>query len=117
MTDVTWVGVVGVLLLVAQLINLFNSTVTARKNVTAPLDVVRADVSKNKEEIGAMKHEIRDLKKDVDHAHEKIRKTDTKLEKATKAQSKAFLALLLWAKTGGEDLSKIDDAINEISEL
>lgn len=117
MTDVTWVGVVGVLLLVAQLVNLFNSTTTARKNITAPLDNVRADVAKNKEDIGAMKHEIKDIKKDVDHAHAKIRETDSKLEKATKAQSKAFLALLLWAKSGGEDSSKIDDAINEISEL
>lgn len=117
MTDVTWVGVVGVLLLVAQLVNLFNSTTTARKNITAPLDIVRADVAKNKEDIGAMKHEIKDIKKDVDHAHAKIRETDSKLEKATKAQSKAFLALLLWAKSGGEDSSKIDDAINEISEL
>ena len=117
MQDITWVGVVGVLLLVAQLVNLFNSTAIAKKNINAPLDIIRADVATNKEDIGAMKHEIKDLKRDVDHAHAKIRETDNKLEKATKAQSKAFLALLLWAKSGGEDSSRIDDAINEISEL
>jgi hypothetical protein len=64
-----------------------------------------------------MKHALTDVKRDVDHAYEKIRETDDRLEKTTKAQSKAFLALLLWAKSGGEDSSRIDDAINEISEL
>ena len=117
MQDITWVGVVGILLLIAQLINLFNSTATAKKNINAPLDIVRADVAANKEDIGAMKHEIKDLKRDVDHAHAKIRETEDKLAKVTKAQSKAFLALLLWAKSGGEDSSRIDDAISEISEL
>ena len=117
MQDITWVGVVGVLLLIAQIINLFNSTVTARKNVNAPLDIVRADVATNKENIGAMKHEIKDLKKDVDHAHAKIRETEDKPARTTKAQNKAFMALLFWAKSGGEDSSKIDEAINEISEL
>lgn len=117
MENITWVGVVAVLLLISQLINLFNSTATAKKNASAPLDAVRADVTKNKEDIVEMKHVLIDIKRDVDHAHEKIRETESKLEKTTKAQSKAFLALLLWAKSGGQDSSKIDDAINEISEL
>jgi predicted nucleic acid-binding Zn-ribbon protein len=117
MQDITWVGVVGVLLLVAQLVNLFNSTAIAKKNINAPLDIIRADVATNKEDIGAMKHEIKDLKRDVDHAHAKIRETEDKLARTTKAQNKAFMALLFWAKSGGEDASKIDEAINEISEL
>lgn len=117
MTEITWVAVVGVLLLVSQIINLFNSTATARKNASAPLDSVRADVMKNKEDIAEMKHDIVDIKRDVNHAHEKIRETESKLEKTTKAQNKAFMALLFWAKSNGEDSSKIDEAINEISEL
>lgn len=117
MENVTWIGIVGVLLLISQLLNLFNTTATAKKNASAPLDAVRSDVQRNKDDIGAMKYELNGLRKDVDHAHEKIRETDTKLERTTKAQNKAFMALLFWAKSNGEDSSKIDEAINEISEL
>lgn len=117
MTEITWVAVVGVLLLASQILNLINSTATVKKNANAPLEAVKTDVQRNKEDIGEMKHVLLDVRKDIDHAHAKIRETETKLEKTTKAQSKAFLALLLWAKSGGEDSSKIDDAINEISEL
>ena len=117
MENITWVGIVAVLLLVSQVINLFNSTAVAKKNATAPLDAVKSDIQRNKEDISEMKHDIVDIKRDVSDAHEKIRETETKLEKTTKAQNKAFMALLLWAKSNGEDSSKIDDAINEISEL
>lgn len=117
MTEITWVAVVGVLLLASQILNLINSTATVKKNANAPLEAVKADVQRNKEDIAEMKHDIVDIKRDVNHAHEKIRETETKLEKTTKAQNKAFMALLLWAKSGGQDSSKIDDAINEISEL
>lgn len=117
MTEITWVAVVGVLLLVSQILNLINSTATVKKNATAPLEAVKADVQRNKENIAEMKHEMADVKRDVDHAHEKIRETESKLERTTKAQNKAFMALLFWAKSGGQDSSKIDDAINEISEL
>lgn len=117
MENITWVGVVAVLLLVSQIVNLINSTSTARKNATAPLDAVKTDVAQCEKDIAEMKRDIVDIKRDVNHAHEKIRETETKLEKTTKAQSKAFLALLLWAKSGGTDASKIDDAIDEISDL
>ena len=110
MTEITWVAVVGVLLLASQILNLINSTATVKKNANAPLEAVKADVQRNKEDIGEMKHALLDVRKD-------IRETESKLEKTTKAQSKAFLALLLWAKSGGQDSSKIDDAINEISDL
>ena len=117
MTEITWVAVVGVLLLASQILNLINSTATVKKNANAPLDAIRADVLRNKEDIGEMKHDIADVKRDVNHAHEKIRETESKLEKTTKAQNKAFMALLFWAKSNGEDSSKIDEAINEISDL
>lgn len=117
MTEITWATVVGVLLLVSQLLNLFNSMANAKKNANAPLDAIRKDVSKNREDIGELRHTLTGALKDIDHAHAKIRETESKLEKTTKAQSKAFLALLLWAKSNGQDSSKIDDAINEISEL
>ena len=117
MTEITWVTVVGVLLLVSQILNLINSTATAKKNANAPLDAIRKDVAKNREDISEMRHTLTGALKDIDHAHAKIRETESKLEKTTKAQSKAFLALLLWAKSGGTDASKIDDAIDEISEL
>lgn len=117
MTEITWVAVVGVLLLASQILNLINSTATVKKNANAPLEAVKSDVQRNKEDIAEMKHDIVDIKRDVNHAHEKIRETETKLEKTTKAQNKAFMALLFWAKSGGQDSSKIDDAINEISDL
>lgn len=117
MTEITWVAVVGVLLLASQILNIINSTATVKKNANAPLEAIRADVVRNKEDISEMKHDLNDVKKDVEHAHAKIRETESKLEKTTKAQSKAFVALLLWAKSGGTDASKIDDAIDEISEL
>ena len=117
MTDLTWAAEVGVFLVIAQIFNLYNSFKTAHRNANEPLDTLRKSVTQNTKDIFDIRHSITDLKKDVDHAHAKIRETDSKLEKVTKAQSKAFLALLLWAKSKGEDSSKIDDAINEISEL
>lgn len=117
MTDITWAAVVGVLLLASQLFNLFNSANTAKKNASAPLDAVREDVKQNRTDIVKIQTEVTTLKKDVDHAHQKIRETESKLAVTTKAQNKAFMALLFWAKSGGEDSSKIDDAIKEISEL
>lgn len=115
MNDVTWAAVVGVFLVVTQLFNLYNSFNTAKRNANEPMENLTKTVRQNSKDISDMKHEIGDLKKDVDHAHEKIRETETKLEKTTKAQNKAFMALLLWAKSG--DASKIDDAIDEINDL
>jgi predicted nucleic acid-binding Zn-ribbon protein len=117
MNDITWVAVVGVLLLISQLLNLFNSANTAKKNANAPLDTVKEDVKQNRTDIVKLQAEMTTAKKDIDHAHAKIRETETKLEQTTKAQNKAFMALLFWAKSGGQDSSRIDDAINEISEL
>jgi len=117
MENVTWLGIVSGILLLSQILNLFNSANTAKKNANAPLDEIRNEMKDARRDITVMQSEIKDLKRDVDHAHEKIRETEGKLEKTTKAQNKAFMALLLWAKSGGQDSSKIDDAINEISEL
>jgi septal ring factor EnvC (AmiA/AmiB activator) len=117
MNEVTWAAVVGVFLVITQVINMYNSFKTASKNAKEPMETLRQTVNQNSKDISEMKHTIFDIKKDVDHAHAKIRETDTKLERSTKAQSKALLALLFWAKSGGTDSSKIDDAIDEISEL
>ena len=78
MTEITWVAVVGVLLLASQILNLINSTATVKKNANAPLEAIRADVLRNKEDIGEMKHALLDVRKDIDHAHAKIRETESK---------------------------------------
>lgn len=128
MTDISWAAVVCVLLFISQLLTLFNSANQAKRNANAPLDAVkqdvrenissvREDIKQNRTDIVKLQHEMETAKKDIDHAHAKIRETETKLEQTTKAQNKAFMALLFWAKSGGQDASRIDDAINEISEL
>ena len=116
MTEITWATVVGVLLLVSQILNLINSTAAAKKNANAPLDTIRKDVAKNREDIGELKHTLTGALKDIDHAHDKIRKNENAFIETTKAQNKALLAILLWIKDPEHgDAKQIDEAIKGIS--
>jgi predicted nucleic acid-binding Zn-ribbon protein len=118
MTEITWVAVVGVLLLVSQILNLINSTATVKKNANAPLEAVRADVMKNKEEIGEIKHALSDVKKDIDHAFDKIRENKEESERTAKAQNAALVQILLLLKepTNKNDV-KIDETIKQLTSI
>ena len=116
MQDVTWVGVVGILLLLSQLLNIYNSSKTARKNAEEPLKELRKEVNQNKTDLGRLVFRMEKAEADINHAHDKIRENEESTGKIAKAQSKALLAILLWIKDPQhEDMKRIDDAIREIS--
>ena len=118
MQDITWVGVVGVLLLLSTLLNLYNSSKQARKNADEPLKEVKQKVEDNKEKIDKLEYRLERAEDDINNAHTKIRENKEHSNKALKAQSNALLAILLWIKDPQHDDSRqIDEAIKEIRSL
>ena len=116
MDNVTWLGVVGMLLLLSQILSIYNSSKMAQKNAGEPLRAVENRVKELEGHLMKTDYTITELKRDVDHAHEKIRENERNYMQTSKAQNKALLAILLWIKDPDhEDIHQIDEAIKEIS--
>jgi len=112
MENVSWVGVVAVMLLAMQLLSLYNSAHTASRNAHEPLNKIDERLKVLEEHVMKMDFRMDEMKRDVDHAQEKIREN----EKNTEAQNKALLAILMWIRqTNQGDMKQIDDAIRLIS--
>lgn len=118
MQDITWIAVVGVLLLVGQVVSIYNSISTARKNAGEPLQQVKVMVTAHGAEIADIKHEMVDMKKDINHAFDKIRENKEESERTAKAQNAALIQILLLLKEPTKkDDKAIDDTIKELSSL
>lgn len=118
MQDITWVAVVGVLLLVGQVVSIYNSINTAKKNAGEPLQIVRTAVSEQGRRITEIEHEMTDVKKDLDHAFDKIRENREDAERTAKAQNAALVQILLLLKepTNKND-AKIDETIKQLTSI
>lgn len=116
MTEITWVAVVGVLLLIGQVVSLYNGFMTARKNASEPLQQVKVLVTAHGQEISDIKHEIIDMQKDIDRAFDKIRENKDEAERIAKAQNAALIQILLILKepTNRND-KEIDKTIKDLS--
>lgn len=110
MTEITWISIVGVLLLIGQILSLYNSMAAARKNATAPFDALRAMVKTNSDEIVEIRHEMTGMKNDIDSAFNKIRENKEETERTAKAQNAALIQILLLLK---EPTNRNDQAIDE----
>lgn len=116
MDNVTWLGVVGVLLLASQLIGLYNSSKTAQRNANEPMHNLEVRMKDIETRLTKMDFAMTNLKTDLDHAHDKIRENEQTYQQVTKAQNKALLAILLWIKDPEHgNTSQIDEAIRSIS--
>lgn len=114
MENATWVGFVTVALVLLNILNLYNSASTAKRNAREPLQKLDDRVKEIEAHVTKMDYAMNELKRDVDKAHEKIRETEAN----TAAQNKALLAILIWIKSnsaGETDTRQIDDAIKAIS--
>ena len=118
MQDITWVAVVGVLLLVGQVVSIYNSINTAKKNAGEPLQMVRTAVSEQGRRITEIEHEMTDVKKDLNHAFDKIRENREDAERTAKAQNAALVQILLLLKepTNKNDV-KIDETIKQLTSI
>lgn len=118
MNEITWVAVVGVLLLVGQVISLYNGFMTARKNAGEPLQQIKTTVTKQGSEITDIKHEIIDMQKDIDRAFDKIRENKDEAERTAKAQNAALVQILLLLKEPNNKNDKeIDKTIKDLSSI
>lgn len=118
MQDITWVAVVGVLLLVGQVVSIYNSINTAKKNAGEPLQIVRTAVSEQGRRITEIEHEMTDVKKDLNHAFDKIRENREDAERTAKAQNAALVQILLLLKEPNKKNDKaIDDTIKELTSI
>lgn len=118
MQDITWVAVVGVLLLVGQVVSIYNSINTAKKNAGEPLQIVRTAVSEQGRRITEIEHEVTDMKKDINHAFDKIRENREDAERTAKAQNAALVQILLLLKEPNKKNDKaIDDTIKELTSI
>ena len=116
MTEITWISVVGLLLLTAQLINLFNGISTAKKNASQPIEDLKKDVKEIRGNMSELKYEVSGLKNDVDHAHQKIRENKDETDRIGKAQSEALVQILLLLRDPSErDNNKIDQVIRNLT--
>lgn len=114
MENVSWLGVIGILLVALNILNLYNTAHTARKNAREPYVSLEKRVKEVESKVEEHKYEMENIKRDVDEAHKKIRDN----EADTKAQNKALLAILIWIKSNskpGDDMSQIDGAISAIN--
>ena len=116
MQDITWVAVVGVLLLVGQVVSIYNSISTAKKNAGEPLNIVKTAVTEQGRRITEIEHEVTDMKKDINHAFDKIRENKEESERTAKAQNAALVQILLLLKepTNKND-AKIDETIKQLT--
>ena len=116
MNDITWVAVVGVLLLVGQIISLYNAFTTARKNAAEPLQQVKVLVTAHGKELTEMRHDMLDMQKDIDRAFDKIRENKDEAERTAKAQNAALIQILLILKEPNNRNDKeIDKTIKDLS--
>lgn len=116
MDNVTWVGTVAVVILVMQILSLYNSAHTAKRNHDAPMDEIKSRITNVEDHLKGIDYGMNELKKDVDAAHEHIRRNENIVATNTKAQNKALLVILLWIKDPQHgDTKQIDDAIQTIS--
>ena len=112
MENITWVGVVAVLLLAMQLLSLYNSAHTASKHAHEPMQKIESRVKNLEDHVMVTEFQMNEMKKDINNAHDKIRAN----EADTKTQNKALLAILMWIRSTNEgDLKQIDEAIRLIS--
>lgn len=114
--NVTGAEIIAVLILIGQLISIYNQSKTARKNAAEPITLLETRV-KNLED-GQMKRDFQmnEMKRDIDNAHNKIRENKLDYANNSKIQNKALLAILLWIKDPNHsDVHQIDEAIKEIS--
>jgi hypothetical protein len=118
MQDITWVAVVGVLLLVGQVVSIYNSISTAKKNAGEPLNIVKTAVTEQGRRITEIEHEMTDVKKDLNHAFDKIRENREDAERTAKAQNAALVQILLLLKepTNKND-AKIDETIKQLTSI
>ena len=118
MQDITWVAVVGVLLLVGQVVSIYNSISTAKKNAGEPLNIVKTAVTEQGRRITEIEHEMTDVKKDLNHAFDKIRENREDSERTAKAQNAALVQILLLLKepTNKND-AKIDETIKQLTSI
>lgn len=118
MQDITWVAVVGVLLLVGQVVSIYNSISTAKKNAGEPLNIVKTAVTEQGRRITEIEHEVTDMKKDINHAFDKIRENKEESERTAKAQNAALVQILLLLKEPTKKNDKaIDDTIKELTSI
>jgi hypothetical protein len=118
MNELTWVSVVGVLLLVGQVLSLYNSMNTARKNATEPLNEIRRAVRSHTDEIMGMKRDMDEMKRDLNSAFDKIRENKEETERTAKAQNAALVQILLLLKEPEKrNDQKIDETIKELSSI
>lgn len=118
MQDITWLSVVGVLLLVGQVVSIYNSINTAKKNAGEPLNIVKTAVTEQGRRITEIEHEMTDVKKDLNHAFDKIRENREDAERTAKAQNAALVQILLLLKepTNKND-AKIDETIKQLTSI
>ena len=118
MQDITWVAVVGVLLLIGQVVSIYNSISTAKKNAGEPLQIVKSAVTEQGRRISEIEHEMTDVKKDINHAFDKIRENKEESERTAKAQNAALVQILLLLKEPNKKNDKaIDDTIKELTSI
>jgi hypothetical protein len=118
MQDITWVAVVGVLLLIGQVVSIYNSISTAKKNAGEPLNIVKTAVTEQGRRITEIEHEMTDVKKDLNHAFDKIRENKEESERTAKAQNAALVQILLLLKEPNKKNDKaIDDTIKELTSI
>ena len=118
MQDITWLSVVGVLLLVGQVVSIYNSISTAKKNAGEPLNIVKTAVTEQGRRITEIEHEMTDVKKDLNHAFDKIRENREDAERTAKAQNAALVQILLLLKEPNKKNDKaIDDTIKELTSI
>lgn len=116
MTEITWAAVIGCILLLSQILNIYNSSKTARKNASEPLEKVKENLHELNDKFQLMEFKMENMAHDLDRAHDKIRENENAFAETTKAQNKALLAILLWIKDPNHgDTKQIDEAIKGIS--
>lgn len=116
MTEITWAAVIGCILLLSQILNIYNSSKTARKNANEPIEKVKDSIHDLNDKVQLMEFKMENMAHDLDRAHDKIRENESTFIETTKAQNKALLAILLWIKDPNHgDAKQIDEAIKGIS--
>jgi peptidoglycan hydrolase CwlO-like protein len=116
MNDVTTTEVLAVLILLGQLLSIYNSAKAAKKNASEPMTTLENRVKEIEKSNMKRDYQMTELKRDIDNAHNKIREAEESFSASTKSQNKALLAILLWIKDPEHSEAKqIDDAIKEIS--
>lgn len=118
MTELTWVSVVGVLLLIGQILSLYNSMNTARKNAGEPLQEIRRAVNTHTDEIREMKRDMDEMNRDLNSAFDKIRENKEESERTAKAQNAALIQILLLLKEPDKRNDReIDETIKNLSSI